>query len=896
MKNSQSKRSLFALAPVAAGCAVLLVSTSSAHAQQQYAQNLNSVTVTGIRGGIEAAISVKKNSDSIVEAVSAEDIGKLPDSSIAESIARLPGLSAQRVAGRASGINIRGMSPDFSTALLNGREQVSTGDNRGVEFDQYPSELLGSVLVYKTPDGALIGQGLSGTVDLQAVRPLSYPGRVIAANIRNEKSGIGTDFTGTGTRMNFSYVDQFADKTIGVALGFARLKSKGETSRSETYDTNNDFTYNGSTIKVNHGFKLFNDSAEQTRDGLMAVVEFKPSKDFSSVVDLYYSKFDRDVVKRGLEIQVADSWKAGGSLAWQAPSLAPGAVVTDGKLVSGTWQNVDPLSRHIWEPRKDELKSIGWNSKLKINEKWKAIADFSTSSATRKEQITEMEAGVYDTVLNRPLPETVSISNYNQITALQYDHGNPAIVRLTDPESWGQNGYNKIITTDDKINSFRLTAQRELEGFFSQIDFGINGADRTKSKSAAEEILRLPAGTSSGGALPAGTGSVALAGTAFKTISFDPAQVYPSSYTLVPNVNGDILKKGWNVTEKAMTLFSKATVDATLFGLPVRGNVGLQWINTDQKSTAPAIDGSNSSQFTLVTRGKKYDDILPSLNLNFDIGNQQSLRIGAAQVMARARMDQLSAWQNTSIDQGKWTGSGGNPELDPFRANALDISYEKYFGGSKGYFSAAAFYKDLKSYIFDFTDTQYDFSKLPDLKGSGIQPGTFIGKFSQPRNGAGGRISGVELAVSVPLNMLTPVLDGFGIVASYAKTSSAIKPFGDGDTRPLPGLSEQVYTLTAYYEKDGFSTRIAQRGRSDFLGEIQGFGADRETKNIKGEAIVDVQFGYEFKAGPVKGLSLLLQVNNATKAKYEEFSGTTGLVTKSDDYGMTTLMGATYKF
>ena len=103
------------------------------------AKNLDTVVVTGIRGGIERAIDTKKNATSIVEAVSSEDIGKLPDISIAESIARLPGLAAQRVAGRAQVISVRGLSPDFATTLLNGRELVSTGDNRSVEFDQYPS-------------------------------------------------------------------------------------------------------------------------------------------------------------------------------------------------------------------------------------------------------------------------------------------------------------------------------------------------------------------------------------------------------------------------------------------------------------------------------------------------------------------------------------------------------------------------------------------------------------------------------------------------------------------------------------------------------------------------------------------------------------------------------------
>ena len=156
------------------------------------ATELDRVTVTGIRAGIEGAISVKRDSTSIVEAISAEDIGKLPDVSIAESIGRLPGLTAQRVAGRAQVISVRGLSPDFSTTLLNGREMVSTGDNRSVEFDQYPSELVSGVTVYKTPDAGLIGQGLSGTIDMQTVRPLSYGGSAAIVGIRGQRNSLGS--------------------------------------------------------------------------------------------------------------------------------------------------------------------------------------------------------------------------------------------------------------------------------------------------------------------------------------------------------------------------------------------------------------------------------------------------------------------------------------------------------------------------------------------------------------------------------------------------------------------------------------------------------------------------------------------------------------------------------
>ena len=161
------------------------------------------IVVTGIRASLRNSIQIKRNERSVVEAVSAEEIGKLPDVSIAESIARLPGIAAQRVAGRAEIISIRGFSPDFSTVLLNGRQQASSGFNRAVEFDQYPSELLGSVVVYKTPDASISGMGLSGTVDLRTIRPLEYGKRAIALNLRgqyDEGGGRNKDFSKHGWR------------------------------------------------------------------------------------------------------------------------------------------------------------------------------------------------------------------------------------------------------------------------------------------------------------------------------------------------------------------------------------------------------------------------------------------------------------------------------------------------------------------------------------------------------------------------------------------------------------------------------------------------------------------------------------------------------------------------
>src|SRR5690349_18933705 len=187
---------------------------------------LEEVVVSGIRHSIAASVDVKVDSNSIVESISAEDIGKLPDVSIADSISRLPGLATQRVDGRSQVINVRGMSEEFVGTLLNGREQVSTGDSRGVEFDQYPAELINAVTVYKTYDSGLIGQGLSGTVNLQTIKPLAFGERRIVFSGTGEYNSLGdvsADGDSKGYRASASYVDQFANDTIGLALGVARL-------------------------------------------------------------------------------------------------------------------------------------------------------------------------------------------------------------------------------------------------------------------------------------------------------------------------------------------------------------------------------------------------------------------------------------------------------------------------------------------------------------------------------------------------------------------------------------------------------------------------------------------------------------------------------------------------
>jgi iron complex outermembrane receptor protein len=862
-------------------------------AAEQEATNLDGIVVTGIRRGIQDAIATKQASTSIVESISAEDIGKLPDTSIADSIARLPGLTAQRFGNRPQEINIRGFAGDFSTALLNGREQVSLGNNRGVEFDQYPSELMNQVVVYKTPDASLIGQGLSGTVDLRTVRPLSFPDRVVAVNLRGDMNEIEHDDDKLyGNRFSISYIDQFADDTVGLALGYARLNNPTQSHLFEGWGYDNG---------VIQGSNVFDVEGDNIRDGLMGVLEYKPNDMYSSTLDLFYSKFDREETKQGFQFSLQS---------WTGAALNGRTNNPDGTATEARFSNVNNgVIRNDFNASYDNLFAIGWNHELKLNEDWTFNADISHSSADRDERILETYAKLQG---SSDVVATLNPDGYFDYD-FSLDLTNPANFRLMDPGGWGgdraQAGYLKDFRVKDQLTSVRMDLERIFEsGMFSSLEFGANLTDRTKSRASDENTLCLTAACTdnTGAPIPSQflTGGLTFAGIPF--LGLDALGLLNNFYILKPKNHPDISKKNWDVNEKVTTVFVQANIDTDLGSIPVRGNIGVQAVNVDQSSrgfqTLPfGASGGETED------GAAYTHYLPSLNLAFELPWAQFVRFGAARQMARPRMDDLRTNNDVFVDLGTsaslpdefrgrrhYVMSGGNSKLEPWIANAYDVSWEKYFGGTKGYVSAAYFFKDLQTYIynqngtFDIRDTALP----PALQDPTIAP---IGRFFGPANGNGGFVRGHELAVSIPLDMLWAPLEGFGIQANYSDTDSSIQPQGpEFPNEPLPGLSKYVSNVTVYFERWGFSARASQRHRSEFVGEVQGFGGDRTRTSFGAETVTDVQMGYTFQNGPLQNLSLLLQVNNLENEPFQTL--TDGRPNTFSEYGRTYLFGVNYKF
>lgn len=907
------------LSATAAAAALLCVATA-AQAQQTTtppAGDGMTVTVTGIRRGIESAISVKKNSDSIVESVSAEDIGKLPDISIAESIGRLPGLSAQRVGGRAQVISVRGLSPDFATTLLNGRELVSTGDNRSVEFDQYPSELLSGVLVYKTPDAGLIGQGLSGTIDMQTVRPLSFGNRVISLNARGQRNSLGSaaNADATGNRFSASYIDQFADKTVGLSIGFAHQETPVQENQVGLYEPWKIADRPGVAAGsyVSDGIKALRRTGKVERDGLMATLEIRPSKAWTSIIDAFASKATQEDTANQFEmnLQYNGNFPCNPSCTWTQSTTNENHTQTGGTII-----NVYPLVRGMYNKREDKIHALGWNNKFAFEGGATVVADVNYSKAKRDElslennsQLSPTGGVPYDTV-----KLAFNSGDFSKMTTqLRYDDPTKLFLRGTIYGS----GYGKVPRVEDELSGVKLTANLPLSsplmGLVSDVDVGLNYADRSKQKRQPEGNINVGA---QGDTTIASELQYGLVDLGFAGLGRIPSWNVPAAVARYMTFNPTdtesyLISKAWNVDEKTTTAFARANIDGTLAGVPVRGNFGLQVVSTEQSSTSNYYDGSApaASRIKPIQDGKTVTDVLPSLNLAFSLGADQTLRLGLARQMARPRVDQLRSALEFGIDTatGKPGASGGNARLDPWRANAFDVSYEKYFG-TRAYVAAAAFYKDLRSYIYTQANHSYDFSRfiagyVPPSGCTTCPPAVATGTYTAPYNGQGGKLKGVELSASLPLNLLTPALKGFGVVASASFNSSNIQvkdpesssSVGDGFIT-LPGLSKRVYNLTGYYEVGGFEARVSMRKRSDFIGEIGNFAGNRTLRYVVGESIVDLQLGYNFQDGPAKGLGLLLQVNNLNDDAYQTYTATKDRPLEHIKWGRTILFGANYKF
>ncbi|SEA68615.1 TonB-dependent receptor [Alkalimonas amylolytica] len=902
------------------------LSPTEARERAREKAELEVIEIRGFRRSVVESINTKRFSTNVVEAISAEDIGKLPDSSIAESIARLPGLTAQRLDGRASRVSIRGFGENESATTFNGREQVSIGDNRGVEFDLYPSEIMSGVTVYKTPGAMLEAEGIAGVIDLQTVRPLNRE-RTVQVNGQMEKSGhskLNPDGNDTGFRGTFSYIDQFADDRVGIAFAYTKMNSPNQEKRWNAWGYP-DFEVDGQQYAILGGAKPFVRSSTLKRDSAMLVVEALPTDNLKLVFDALYVDFSDEKILRGIEIPFAWGYGRGTS----AQEIDPAT----GFVTRGSVSDEYLVVRNDLETRDAKLKSFGLNLDYTLNDNWTLNFDVSHSSVDRTIWSFESYAGTGrgdNFGVGDNLSYELRQGNSGAVFTPTLDYSDFNLIQLGGPRSWGwssalndkygledgnplqntaQDGFLNTPTVDDELNAFRLAASQMLDngGIITQMHYGVSYRERTKEKFSDGFYMTLrnfPDTLVVPQEYRLGSVNLDFIGMG-NMIAYDSGRMLRDGYydLLSERLTNDSHSfKTWKVSEDVLSFFTQADLEMELGTIPVTGNIGLRYIRTEQSSQGTAFGNEGGLIVSSPTDVKhSYSHLLPSLNLIFDVAENQSVRFGAAKTMSRARLDEMNAsvgatYNQQPDDNGNfWSIGGGNPLLEPKEAIGLDLSYENYFSDA-GYFAIAYFWKDLKNWIFDGT-YQVELDGVADPSTGQIPPTSTATGFGKV-NGGGGTLQGLEFSVSLPLGELSDALDGFGLLASYTVIDQNVK-MPNGNAYELPGLSKNIQSYTVFYEKNGFQARVSARIRSSFKGDVYGLGFDTQQVDINGETIVDAQIGFDFgEAGfdKLDGLSIFLQGQNLTNEAFVTTEGNALRIRDYQDYGRNFLLGFSYKF
>ncbi|MDE2164471.1 MAG: TonB-dependent receptor [Alphaproteobacteria bacterium] len=858
------KRRIAAFGATATSVAALLLATGTAAMAQTDQSNasVETVVVTGFRASIAASLDLKKHSEDIIEAITAEDIGKLPDSSIADSLARLPGLASQRDNnGHWQDISVNGLPPSMTATLFNGRPQASTDNNRVIQFDQYPAELMSAVKVYKTGDAALVNSAIA-TVDLETIRPLDYDKTTIVVGGQGEydtRGALQPGASALGGRVNVSYVDQFDNDKLGVMVGFATMSSPNQIYAQHPYGFNqpND---------VVSGLQDQVRSDTLARTGVISTVQYRPSSHFQVTVDGFYSFYDDSAIIRGAEIQTACCGNAT-------------AVGTPSQGVS-SWIVTPQLLNYSYDDRSKQY-SLGGTAVYSAGP-WSLKADFGFSEADRNNSRIELYSGFGTNGTQNTSTATLTAGAGAQgmigISSWSLQLANNPAIALGENLSWQQgwwptswpNGtvggnfgamygsaYNQHILSNDVIRDTTWSVQRDLGGsIFADIELGVSYSMRTKDYIDHEGIGALNSQNESQ-PIPSSWLLRPTDLSAFglpAMFSINPKTAWTSgAYTYLER--NDEVVHNWDVREKVLTPYIESRIDAQLMGKALTGNVGVQFVHSDQTVDAAAQSGNwPNYTFTPYSVETQYWDILPSLNLTWQLTDDKQIRLGAGRSMARPRFDSMGGGTTVNYDSTKanstslatspWSGTLANPTLKPWRSDDVDVTYEYYYAPGEAIF-VEGFYKNLESFIYDKT-TIGDFHPYSSL--GTPTPQLWQGAVTEYVNGNGGSLEGVVIGGNFALSHIASVLDGFGVQAQGTMLASSVA-IPDPNTSPnkqIPELSKFSGNVSFYYEKSGFSFRINDRYRSSYVQEVPNFDGTLQSIEGASENTVDVQVSYNW--------------------------------------------------
>ncbi len=609
--------------------------------KEQQADEVEVIEVTGFRRSLIQSINQKRFADTVTEQLSADDLGSLPDVSMADALTRLPGVSAVRTGGQAAEINIRGMSGGFVQTTLNGREQVSTGGKRSVEFDQYPSELISQAAIYKSPKVSHIEGGVAGTVELTTASPLKndkeHTFNVNARGMYNDLAADVPDATSTGHRFSVSYQGKFADDSVGVALGYARLFQPSATAqfvglgynklRDVDFlenDTNGPTKENGIHLHeefLSEGFEMQHKGGEETRDGFMATLEWQPTDNFRLKADSFYSKFTSEEFARGFRVKFEGE---------QSSFANP--IIAGNSMVGGTFNRTSNSAARVEivnddNSDVDEVQSFGINADWQVTDRLNLNIDLSHSSAS-----SEFQNGlIWALVAEDANAESPELDSNISMSYLLHGLDLPDI-SLNQADAFTD--INKVMVSkygiypyvnSDEVNAIRLDLSYDLDNdYIASIEVGARYSEREYSNDRSVFEYGSDSSLNSLEAPLKITDDMATVVNWKGDFSYFPSYLaldqdkvldawFPEGRPQPVQTWGDkasgvingaeigktsdwTMKESGKVFEDILSIYLMANIDTEVAGIPVTGNIGVRMVETTQASTS-LQDVGLSNQF-----------------------------------------------------------------------------------------------------------------------------------------------------------------------------------------------------------------------------------------------------------------------------------------------------------
>jgi iron complex outermembrane recepter protein len=868
--------------PVVSAVTLALMGVAlGAQAQQPQKQApTETIFVTGIRAAVEKSLETKRNADSVVEVITAEDIGKMPDKNIADSLQRVTGVTISSQAGGSGGfdendrVSIRGTNPSLTQTLVNGHS-IASGDwfvldqvtavGRSVSFSLLPSEIVSQVIVRKSATADLVEGGVAGAVDIITRKPLEFVKPVTAEatvgtvyadlpdkwdpqvnGLINWKNDAGT----MGVLLQGFYEKRHLRRDGQETIGYEPISAAIVAARPQLA---------GVVMPSLIGSSFF--EQERERKGGLIDIQIRPTNDLELDLNAFTSRMDATNYNR--------NWMMWGSRINSSGRIPTSFTVTNGTLTAATWAGapeVYAVVDDLYRPGAfSETNYVNLDAKFRASDKLTFFGQVGSSTGkgeTPKHATFEGDVtttGVSYTMHGISSPVDVAFTGVN-----------PAVFTGTTLD-WVFGA--SPARSDDKEKYAKADGEWQLDqGMFNAIKFGARWAEHRRETT---QVAQGP--------------NFAAPNDPFNPANF-PAwngQTYPSDFAsglggnfprnvwmIDPGVLeawGDIysnrdpkVREFWSGEFALKETTNAGYVMATFDGKNWAGNAGLRYVRTEEKVTvnvglpncpvmapcpgAPAgtITTSAFGSFYKSDVVNTYNDWLPSANFKYDLQKDMVLRFAAARTIARPDYSALGG--AISADDTTHTGNGGNPNLKPIRSNNFDASWEWYFA-PRSLVSVGLFHMDLTNYV------AYGTYKTTLLN---IKTGAFESYTITAPINSKGTVSGVELSYQQPLGM------GFGVQANYTYADAKEKKTCDPSSpayqsclvapTDLVGASKNTYNIGGYYEDHGFGAHINYTFRSAFF-----VGLDRSSPQYQDDTgTLSASLSYTFS----KNFSIQLDANN----------------------------------